>query len=68
MLLGCIGDDFTGSTDLADTLVRHGMRTVQLIGVPEEGDPVPEPYEGAAAAAWDRLHAFAEARGLPSRR
>lgn len=33
-LLGCIGDDFTGSTDLANTLVRGGMRTVQLIGVP----------------------------------
>lgn len=33
-LLGCIGDDFTGSTDLANTLVRRGMRTVQLIGVP----------------------------------
>jgi uncharacterized protein YgbK (DUF1537 family) len=33
-LLGCIGDDFTGSTDLANTLVRHGMRSVQLIGVP----------------------------------
>jgi uncharacterized protein YgbK (DUF1537 family) len=34
MLLGCIADDFTGATDLASTLVRGGMRTVQLIGVP----------------------------------
>ena len=34
VLLGCIGDDFTGSTDLANTLVCNGMRTVQLIGVP----------------------------------
>ena len=33
-LLGCIGDDFTGSTDLANTLVRNGMRSVQLIGTP----------------------------------
>ena len=33
-LLGCIGDDFTGSTDLANTLVRRGMRSVQLIGTP----------------------------------
>jgi len=33
-LLGCIADDFTGATDLASTLVRQGMRTVQLIGVP----------------------------------
>jgi len=35
MILGCIADDFTGATDLANTLVRHGMRSVQLIGVPE---------------------------------
>ena len=33
-LLGCIADDFTGATDLASMLVRNGMRTVQLIGVP----------------------------------
>mgnify|MGYP003332593925 CR=1 FL=1 len=33
-LLGCIADDFTGATDLANNLVRHGMRTVQTIGVP----------------------------------
>jgi hypothetical protein len=37
-LLGCIGDDFTGSTDLANTLVRHGMRSVQLIGVPRQAE------------------------------
>ena len=40
MLLGAIGDDFTGSTDLANMLVRGGMRTVQVIGVP--GGPAPE--------------------------
>ncbi|CAG2140274.1 3-oxo-tetronate kinase [Cupriavidus numazuensis] len=34
-LLGCIADDFTGATDLANTLVRNGMRTVQTIGVPD---------------------------------
>ncbi|MGH6896960.1 MAG: 3-oxo-tetronate kinase [Geminicoccaceae bacterium] len=37
VLLGCIADDFTGATDLASMLVRHGMATVQLIGVPEDG-------------------------------
>ncbi|MEO0746635.1 MAG: four-carbon acid sugar kinase family protein, partial [Pseudomonadota bacterium] len=26
MLLGCIGDDFTGSSDLANTLAKQGMR------------------------------------------
>jgi uncharacterized protein YgbK (DUF1537 family) len=36
VLLGCIADDFTGATDLANMLVRAGMRTVQTIGVPED--------------------------------
>ena len=35
MLLGCIADDFTGATDLANNLVRAGLRVVQSIGVPE---------------------------------
>ncbi|MFL1462365.1 3-oxo-tetronate kinase [Roseococcus sp. DSY-14] len=39
-LLGCIADDFTGATDLASMLVRNGMRTVQVIGVPD--GPLPE--------------------------
>ena len=42
LLLGCIGDDFTGSTDLANTLVRNGMRTVQLLGVPDDNAQVPD--------------------------
>ncbi|QQJ99730.1 four-carbon acid sugar kinase family protein [Burkholderia ambifaria] len=36
-LLGCIADDFTGATDLANMLVKSGMRTVQTIGVPADG-------------------------------
>jgi 3-dehydrotetronate 4-kinase len=35
LLLGCIADDFTGATDLANNLVRAGMRAVQTIGVPQ---------------------------------
>lgn len=35
-VLGCIADDFTGATDLANNLVRAGMRTVQTIGVPAD--------------------------------
>lgn len=35
MRLGCIGDDFTGSSDLANTLAKGGMRTVQYTGVPD---------------------------------
>ena len=41
-ILGCIADDFTGATDLAAMLVRHGMSTVQLIGLPRADEPVPE--------------------------
>jgi uncharacterized protein YgbK (DUF1537 family) len=41
LLLGCIADDLTGATDLANTLVRQGMRTVQVIGVPPAGEPLP---------------------------
>ena len=36
LLLGCIADDFTGATDLANNLVRSGMRVVQTIGVPAQ--------------------------------
>ncbi len=39
-LLGCIADDFTGATDLANNLVRAGMRTVQTIGVPTDARPI----------------------------
>ena len=34
LVLGCIADDFTGATDLANNLVRAGMRVVQTIGTP----------------------------------
>jgi len=34
-VLGCIADDFTGGTDLANNLVKSGFRTVQTIGIPK---------------------------------
>ena len=42
ILLGAVADDMTGATDLCNTLVAGGMRTVQMIGVPEAGDDVPD--------------------------
>jgi uncharacterized protein YgbK (DUF1537 family) len=36
LVLGCIADDYTGASDLANTLTRNGLRTVQTIGVPDE--------------------------------
>ena len=41
-ILGCIADDFTGATDLASMLVKNGMRTVQVIGVPTPSAPAPD--------------------------
>ena len=40
--LGVIADDFTGATDVASMLVRAGLRTVQVIGVPQTGAAAPE--------------------------
>jgi len=39
MLLGCIADDFTGATDLANMVVGGGMRCIQTIGVPQGSAP-----------------------------
>ena len=39
MILGVIADDFTGATDVASMLVRAGLKTVQVIGVPEGAPP-----------------------------
>lgn len=38
MLLGCIEDDFTGASDLANTLAKGGMTTVQFAGIPQAAD------------------------------
>lgn len=40
--LGCIADDYTGASDLANTLTKAGLRTVQTIGVPADGLALPE--------------------------
>ena len=39
---GCIADDYTGASDLANTLTRCGLRTVQTIGVPPDDLALPE--------------------------
>ena len=36
MILGVIGDDFTGSSDIANTLAKAGMRVTQYTGIPNE--------------------------------
>ncbi len=62
MLLGAIADDFTGATDLCSMLVRGGMRTVQLIGVPEPGD-VPPDADAVVVALKSRTAPVREAVG-----
>ncbi|MDB5767654.1 MAG: putative type effector Hop protein [Collimonas fungivorans] len=57
-LLGCIADDFTGATDLANMLVREGMRTVQTIGVP---DSAPQDVDAIVVALKSRTAPAAEA-------
>jgi uncharacterized protein YgbK (DUF1537 family) len=52
VLLGCIADDFTGATDLANMLVRGGMRTIQTIGVP--ATPLTEDVDAIVVALKSR--------------
>lgn len=60
VLLGCIADDFTGGTDLAGMLVKHGMRTVQMIGVPS--GPVPDDIDAIVIALKSRTIPAEEAK------
>ena len=59
LCLGCIADDFTGATDLANNLVRAGMRVVQAIGVPQRG--VADDVDAVVVALKTRTIAAAEA-------
>ncbi|MDE3028527.1 MAG: four-carbon acid sugar kinase family protein, partial [Paracoccaceae bacterium] len=62
MLLGCIGDDFTGSSDLGNTLTKAGMRTVQYVGVPIA--PAAPDVEAGIVALKSRSLPVAEAVAL----
>ncbi len=42
LALGCIADDYTGASDLANTLTRAGLRTVQTIGIPADTLALPD--------------------------
>ncbi|MBT6276169.1 MAG: four-carbon acid sugar kinase family protein [Chromatiales bacterium] len=60
MLLGCIADDFTGATDLANTLVKEGMRVIQMIGVPKPDD-IPTDVDAVVVALKSRSNPAADA-------
>jgi uncharacterized protein YgbK (DUF1537 family) len=53
VILGAIADDFTGATDLANTLVLAGMRCIQAIGIPA-ADFDPGPAEAVVVALKSR--------------
>ena len=57
--VGCIADDFTGATDLANNLVRSGMRVVQTIGVPTA--PLAAEVDAVVVALKSRTLPAAEA-------
>ena len=59
VLLGCIADDFTGGTDLAGMLVKAGMRTVQMIGVPQA--PIGDDVDAVVIALKSRTNPVDEA-------
>jgi len=61
LLLGCIADDFTGGTDLDGMLVKAGMRTVQIIGVPTQ--PLPDDVDAVVIALKSRTNPVDEAVG-----
>jgi 3-dehydrotetronate 4-kinase len=56
MLLGAIADDFTGASDLANTLSKGGMATIQFVGAPE----------GPADAACEAGIVSLKSRSIPS--
>ena len=59
MLLGCIGDDFTGSSDIANTLARGGMRATLYCGLP--GRPAEKSVEAGIVALKSRTEPVADA-------
>lgn len=60
LALGCIADDYTGASDLANTLTRCGLRTVQTIGVPADDFSLPE-VDAVVVSLKSRSIAAAEA-------
>ncbi|GAA1937149.1 four-carbon acid sugar kinase family protein [Streptomyces durmitorensis] len=59
--LGCIADDFTGATDLANNLVRAGMRVIQLIDVPQAGAEAPLDADAVVIALKSRTSPASDA-------
>jgi uncharacterized protein YgbK (DUF1537 family) len=63
MLLGCIADDLTGATDLAIMLTRGGMRTLQVMNVPDRAVRL-DGFDAVVVALKTRTCPVAEAVDL----
>lgn len=59
MLIGVVADDYTGASDIANTLAKGGLATVQFLGVPDR--PAPEGCEAGVVALKSRSIPAAEA-------
>lgn len=60
LLFGSVADDFTGASDLADTLVNSGLSTILLLGLPD-GGKLP-----AAAADAEAVVIALKTRSIPA--
>jgi uncharacterized protein YgbK (DUF1537 family) len=63
LALGSIADDYTGASDLANTLTRCGLRTIQTVGVPADDIALPE-VDAVVIALKSRSIAARQAVGL----
>ncbi len=63
--LGCVADDYTGASDLANTLTKCGLRTLQTIGIPADGLSVPH---ADAVVVSLKIRSIASAEAVASAR
>jgi 3-dehydrotetronate 4-kinase len=66
LVLGAVADDYTGASDLANTLAQAGLRTMQTIGVPDAGWRLPD-VDAVVVALKSRSIAATEAVALSRR-
>ena len=59
MLIGVIADDYTGASDIANTLARGGLATIQFLGLPK--NPAPKACEVGVVSLKTRSVPAAEA-------
>lgn len=54
LLLGCFGDDFTGSSDAASFIKKAGLNTILINGIPKDGMVIPKEVEAVVIALKTR--------------